>query len=120
VWCFSYGKTPRFNSRIMKRYALALDLKNDPLLIAEYEQWHKNVWPEIKQSILSSGIRRMEIYRFSHRLFMIMETDEGFTFESKAAADEANPARAGMGTDVMEVSAGGSRCGTRREVGRYG
>lgn len=75
----------------MKRYALALDLKNDPLLIAEYEQWHKNVWPEIKQSILSSGIRRMEIYRFSHRLFMIMETDEGFTFESKAAADEANP-----------------------------
>src|SRR5690606_12159865 len=35
VWCFSYGKTPRFNSRIMKRYPLALDLKNDPLPIAE-------------------------------------------------------------------------------------
>jgi hypothetical protein len=35
----------------MKRYCLALDLKDDPQLIAEYEHWHKaeNGWPEIKK-----------------------------------------------------------------------
>ncbi|HEY5773409.1 MAG TPA: L-rhamnose mutarotase, partial [Chitinophagaceae bacterium] len=31
----------------MKRFCLALDLKEDTKLIAEYENYHKNVWPEI-------------------------------------------------------------------------
>ena len=75
----------------MKRYCLALDLKNDPALIAEYEQRHQAIWPEIRQSILDAGITVMDIYRFGNRLFMIMETEDAFSFEKKAAMDEANP-----------------------------
>jgi L-rhamnose mutarotase len=77
----------------MKRYCLALDLVDDPVLIAEYENWHKreNLWPEIKKSILDAGIAQMEIYRTGNRLFMIMETNESFNFESKFAADASNP-----------------------------
>jgi L-rhamnose mutarotase len=75
----------------MKKYCLALDLINDEKLIAEYEDYHKEIWPEIKSSILDSGITNMEIYRFSNRLFMIMETTDSFSFEAKAAADKANP-----------------------------
>lgn len=75
----------------MKRYCLALDLKNDPQLIAEYEAYHRAVWPEIKQSILDSGITNMEIYRFGNRMFMIMETDDSFSFDRKAAMDSSNP-----------------------------
>jgi len=74
------------------RHCLALDLQSDPALIAEYEQWHREVWPEIKASILDSGITQMEIYRLENRLFMIMETGPGFSFEKKAAMDAANPA----------------------------
>lgn len=74
----------------MKKYCLALDLINDEKLIAEYEEYHKEIWPEIKQSILNSGITNMEIYRFSNRLFMIMETADSFSFEAKAAADKAD------------------------------
>ena len=74
------------------RYCLALDLDKDEKLIAEYEHWHKAIWPEIKQSILESGIDDMEIYRLEDRLFMIMETNESFSFEKKAAMDNANPA----------------------------
>ena len=74
----------------MKRYCLALDLKNDKELIAEYEFWHRNVWTEIRKSILEAGIKEMEIYRLGNRLFMIMETDDTFSFERKAAMDEAN------------------------------
>lgn len=74
----------------MKRYCLALDLVNDDQLIAEYEAWHKNVWPEILQSIKESGIEHMDIYRTGNRLFMIMEVNDAFNFESKAAADAAN------------------------------
>lgn len=75
----------------MKRYCLALDLKNDSQLIQEYEAHHKKVWPEILKSIKDSGITSMEIYRWENRLFMIMETDDGFSFEAKSKADLANP-----------------------------
>jgi L-rhamnose mutarotase len=75
----------------MKRYCLALDLVNDPQLIAEYEDYHRNVWPEIKKSITDSGIQNMEIYRAGNRLFMIMEVNDTFSFESKGAMDAANP-----------------------------
>jgi L-rhamnose mutarotase len=77
----------------MKRYCLALDLIDDPLLIAEYQYWHKveNGWPEVKKSILDSGIIDMQIYQTGNRLFMIMETDDSFCFQRKAEMDAANP-----------------------------
>lgn len=76
---------------LMKRYCLALDLIDDQSLITEYERHHQAVWPEIKASILNSGILTMEIYRIQNRLFMIMETEDDFSFEEKAKADAANP-----------------------------
>jgi len=74
-----------------RRYCLALDLKDDPDLIAEYEGYHERVWPEITRSILESGVQDMEIYRVGNRLFMVMEVSEEFSFDAKASADEANP-----------------------------
>jgi L-rhamnose mutarotase len=74
----------------MKRYCLALDLKDDPELIAAYEAHHEAVWPEILESIKASGIEHMEIYRVSNRLFMIMEVTDTFTFERKALLDLAS------------------------------
>lgn len=74
----------------MKRYCLALDLKDDKQLIQAYEAYHQQVWPEILASIADAGIEEMEIYRLGNRLFMIMEVNDSFTFEKKAAADAAN------------------------------
>jgi L-rhamnose mutarotase len=74
-----------------RRYCLALDLKDDPALIREYERHHERVWPEISRSIHAAGIVDMEIYRTGNRLFMIMEVDDDFSFDTKAAADAANP-----------------------------
>lgn len=75
----------------MRRYCLAVDLIDDPDLIKVYEEWHRNVWPEILDSITSSGIEQMEIYRLQNRLFMIMEVNDQFSFEAKAKADADNP-----------------------------
>jgi L-rhamnose mutarotase len=72
------------------RYCLTLDLVDDESLITGYEKYHETIWPEIRKSIVDSGITHMEIYRFDVRLFMIMETDDSFSFERKAAADAAN------------------------------
>ncbi|NVN19081.1 L-rhamnose mutarotase [Muricauda sp. HICW] len=75
----------------LKRYGLALDLVDDKESIATYEAYHKNVWPEVIESIKSSGIHHMEIYRAGNRLFMIMEVDDSFSFQRKKEADSKNP-----------------------------
>jgi L-rhamnose mutarotase len=75
----------------MNQYCLACDLKDDDRLIEAYDEYHKNVWPEIKESLNQSGIRVMEIYRTGNRLFMIIQVREDFSFEKKAAMDLASP-----------------------------
>jgi L-rhamnose mutarotase len=73
-----------------RRYCLALDLQEEPQLIAEYRSHHKHVWPEITQSIRESGIEDMEIYLLGTRLFMIMEVNDRFSFDAKSEADRDN------------------------------
>lgn len=75
----------------MKKYCLALDLQDDPALIAAYKNHHRQVWPEIIQSIKDSGISVLDIYCVGNRLFMIIEATGSFSFDTKAASDAANP-----------------------------
>lgn len=74
-----------------RRYCLALDLQEDPQLIAEYKRYHGKIWPEITESIRRSGIEDLEIYLVGTRLFMIMEVNDTFSFAAKDAADRSNP-----------------------------
>lgn len=74
----------------MIKYCLALDLVDDPQLIAEYVKYHAAVWPEILESIKSAGVETMEIYRFGNRLMMIMEVSDSYDAAEKAAADLEN------------------------------
>jgi len=74
-----------------RRYCLTLDLKDDPKLIAEYKRYHEEIWPEITKSIKDAGILDLEIYLHGTRMFMVLEADESFSFEKKAAADRTNP-----------------------------
>ena len=74
-----------------KRICLALDLINDPNLISEYIEYHKNVWPEIKESLLDSGIEKAEIYHTDDRLFMILDVNDSFSLSKKKKMDNSNP-----------------------------
>jgi L-rhamnose mutarotase len=74
-----------------RRYCLALDLQDDPQLIAEYRRHHEQVWPEVTRSIRDSGIEDMEIYLLGTRLFMIVEVSGRFSFDAKSEADRDNP-----------------------------
>lgn len=75
----------------LTKYCFALDLKDDADLIAEYKKYHAAVWTAIIKSIKDAGIQDLEIYCVGNRLFMIMITNENFSFEEKAAMDAANP-----------------------------
>jgi L-rhamnose mutarotase len=74
-----------------RRFCLTLDLKDDSRLIEEYKRYHQKVWPEIIQSIKTSGVEDMEIYLRGSRMFMIMEVNENFSFDAKAKADASDP-----------------------------
>jgi L-rhamnose mutarotase len=77
----------------MSRLVYALDLKNDPRLIEEYERWHRtgHVWPEIVQSLRAAGIEQAEIFRTGNRLMLILDVSPAFDAAAKAAADAADP-----------------------------
>jgi L-rhamnose mutarotase len=74
----------------MQQFALTLDLKNDAKLIAEYEAYHKQVWPDVLKSIRNSGISSLKIYRWQNRLFMLVTAVDSFSFDDKQKADESN------------------------------
>lgn len=73
------------------RYCLALDLQDDPKLIEQYIKYHQKIWPEITKSIQDSGIEHMEIYHVQDRLLMVMDVNDDFSFDRKAAMDQSNP-----------------------------
>lgn len=75
-----------------RRYCLALDLRNDPQIISQYINHHKQVASEIIESIVTADVTVMDIYLTGNRLFMIMEVGEHFDFDKKAKMDSENPA----------------------------
>lgn len=75
----------------MKRFCLALDLKDYATCIAEYDRYHQEVWPTVLESLRACGINEMKIYRTGNRLVMFINTTDDFSFERKKQMDEANP-----------------------------
>ncbi len=71
----------------------ALDLQDDPALIAAYEEWHRpeRIWPDIVDTIRAGGIRELETFRAGNRLVMVMEVADDFSTAGKAQADADNP-----------------------------
>ena len=67
----------------VKRYVQAMDLKDDPQLIAEYKRRHSQAeaWPEILAGIREVGILDMQIFILGTRLVMIVETPVDFEWD---------------------------------------
>lgn len=62
----------------MPHFAQTLELIDDPDKIAEYVAHHRAVWPEVTRGLRAIGIRAMRIYLHGNRLFMSVETVDGF------------------------------------------
>ena len=77
----------------MQRLVYALDLVDEPGQIAEYEAWHRadRIWPSVLESLKSSGIDNLELFRTGNRLVLIIDAPEGFSPAARAAADAVNP-----------------------------
>ena len=62
----------------MPRFGLCLNLKGDPDIIEQYKAYHRDVWPEVLDSLREVGITGMDIYLLGNRLFMAIETVDDF------------------------------------------
>jgi L-rhamnose mutarotase len=75
----------------MKVFAQALDLKDDPRLIAEYKEHHRSVWPEVAAALRGAGIASMRIFLTGNRLFMTFEAPDDFDPARDFQKYAANP-----------------------------
>src|SRR5439155_24305875 len=75
----------------MQTYGMALDLRDDPLLIARYKKEHAEVWPEVVARLRDIGVTEMKIFLLGPRMFMYCETRDGFDPANDFARSNDDP-----------------------------
>jgi L-rhamnose mutarotase len=77
----------------LRRECLAVDLRDDPEVIASYRYWHRPGGPpaEVTRSLRDAGIAALDIYLLGNRLFMVVDFTPDYSPGAKAAADAGNP-----------------------------
>jgi L-rhamnose mutarotase len=60
---------------------MTLMLKDGAEVVERYKQHHRNAWPEVIARLRQIGVVEMRIYLRGRRLFMYMETVDGFAPE---------------------------------------
>jgi L-rhamnose mutarotase len=73
----------------VERHYFALDLKDDPQLIGEYENWHdpKRIWPEVIAKLNAAGVRELEIFRCGNRLVMMIDAADPGVLSGSGSSD---------------------------------
>ena len=85
------------------RHVMTLDLKDDRRGIAAYRRHHRNIWPEVRDSLRRVGVLRMDIYQLERRLVMVMDTKEGFDLKRSFAAHVASHPRCAEWEELMKT-----------------
>lgn len=70
----------------MPRYAFRLSIQPDR--VAEYDEAHRHVWPDLLSLFKEAGLRRYSIFRDGTELFLYVEADD---FRASWAMIENHP-----------------------------
>lgn len=65
----------------MQKFGMTLNLKEGEGVIEKYRAHHRAVWPDVISGLKTVGVTRMDIFLHERRLFMYMETTDGFDLE---------------------------------------
>ena len=85
----------------MQCFAQALDLKNDPAILAAYKEHHRRVYPEVTAALRTAGIQRMRIFLLGTHLFMYFEAAD--TYDPKTYMAYAANARCAAWETLMRA-----------------
>jgi L-rhamnose mutarotase len=76
----------------LRRHVLTVNLKNEPGVIESYCRYHRDVWPEVQNSLREHGVERMDIHLLGRRLVMVVEMRDGLdcrtVFQLHAASNQ--------------------------------
>jgi L-rhamnose mutarotase len=87
----------------MKRYVMTVDLKDDPRGIAAYRKYHREIWPEVRDSLLLVGVRGLDIYQLGRRLVMMLDTRDDFDPAKSFAVHAASHPRCAEWEELMKT-----------------
>lgn len=76
-----------------RRHVFTVNLKDGPGIIETYTRHHRDVWPEVQDSLRRAGVERMEIYLLGRRLVMIVEMPDGLDYRTAFKSHAASSAR---------------------------
>ena len=57
----------------MSSHVFTVNLKDDPAVIETYKRHHREIWPEVRHSLLTVGVERMDIHLLGRTLVMVVE-----------------------------------------------
>lgn len=86
----------------MTRHVLTVDLRDDPGAIAAYREYHRQVWPEVLDSLRRSGVEDMQIHLLGRRLVMIVDLRDGADYRSVFANHVASSPLVAKWEDLMK------------------
>jgi L-rhamnose mutarotase len=78
-----------------------INLKDDPGIVETYRRHHREVWPEVQQSLRQSGVQRMDIYLLGRRLVMVVEMRDGIDYRKAFKAHVASSPRVTQWEQLM-------------------
>lgn len=77
----------------VNRHVLTVDLRDDPAAVETYVEYHRQVWPEVLDSLRRVGVRGMDIYLLGRRLVMVVDLEPGVDVRRAFASHMAAGAR---------------------------
>jgi L-rhamnose mutarotase len=81
---------------------LTINLKDDPEIVERYRRYHREVWPEVQDSLRRAGVERMDIHLLGRRLVMIVEMRDGLDYRAAFKEHAASSPRVVQWEELMK------------------
>ena len=87
----------------MQRLYFAVDLRDDPGLIAAYERWHRpgHIWPEVTAALRARGVAELELFRCGNRLLQVLQHNPTVAARAAGAAPTSSNNRVAEREELM-------------------
>lgn len=76
-----------------RQHVFTVNLKDDAGIVETYTRHHRDVWPEVQDSLRRVGVERMDIYLLGRRLVMIVEMRDGLDYRTAFTSHASSSAR---------------------------
>ena len=86
----------------MSRHVFTVNLKDEPGVIETYRRYHRDVWPEVRDSLVQVGVRRMDIHLLGRTLVMVVDMSDGIDYRDAFKLHAASSQRVSQWEHLMK------------------